>query len=66
MKQWFGTDDHAKIAVQILNKGMKLFFVELTPSGEVQVSEKERKDDTGKLFKDVATLIVEKLASIIR
>lgn len=32
--------------------------------GELQINEKERKDETEKLYKDVATIIVEKFEGV--
>jgi len=48
LKKAFGTADVDKVCLVILKEG------------EVQVNEKERKDDIEKVFKDVAAIIVEK------
>ena len=44
----FGSTDHHKICLEILQ------------SGELQVSEKERKDQLGNLHRDIATIVAEK------
>eukprot|EP01123_Difflugia_compressa_P006912 TRINITY_DN1931_c0_g1_i3.p1 TRINITY_DN1931_c0_g1~~TRINITY_DN1931_c0_g1_i3.p1 ORF type:complete len:254 (+),score=50.52 TRINITY_DN1931_c0_g1_i3:155-916(+) len=48
IKKAFNTNDQSKVCRIILD------------SGQIQVSEKERKQDNEKLFKDIASLIVEK------
>jgi len=48
LKKAFKTTDQAKVCKIILDKG------------ELQVSEKERKQELDQLFRDIATLIVEK------
>lgn len=48
LKQSFNTTDQAKICLQILNQG------------ELQVSEKERKDQNENLIKDIVSIIAEK------
>lgn len=44
----FGTEDHLKVCLEILNKG------------ELQVSEKERAVQLDSTFKDIATIIADK------
>jgi ribosome maturation protein SDO1 len=48
LKKAFSTDDHRKCILEILNHG------------ELQVSEKERKDVLEQTFKDIATIVAEK------
>lgn len=48
LKKAFGTDDHAKCALIILDKG------------ELQVSERERQVAYESMFRDVATIVSEK------
>lgn len=51
MKKAFGTADVEKVCLIILKEG------------ELQVSEKERRDEIEKVFKDIAAIIVEKCAT---